>query len=95
MPLFGHAGWDRSAWRSVLGHLHTPTLECCEFEEGLPDGFCSTSGDGSDGLMPHPRQGLPDAPKKDITFVLVEGDFQVGLPSGGQTFPCPNWVTGM
>ena len=73
----------------------TCTLECCEFEEGLPDGFCSTSGDGSDGLLPHPRQGLPDAPKKDITFVLVEGDFQVGLPSGGQTFPCPNWVTGM
>ena len=30
----------------------------------------------TDGLLPHPRQGLPDVPKMDITFVLVKGDFQ-------------------
>ena len=55
----------------------TCTLECCEFSEGLPDGFCSTSGDGSDGLLPFPKRTLPSVPMKDITFVLVEGDFQV------------------
>lgn len=55
----------------------TCTLECCEFSEGLPDGFCSTSGDGSDGLLPFPKNTLPNVPKRDITFVLVEGDFQV------------------
>ena len=38
------------------------SLECCEFEEGLPDGFCSTSGDGSDGLLPHPRHPRKTSP---------------------------------
>ena len=52
--------------------------ECTEFIEGVPESFCSTSGDGSDGLLPFPKQSRPDAPMRDITFVLVEGDFQVG-----------------
>jgi hypothetical protein len=64
----------------------TCTLECCEFYEGLPDGFCSTSGDGSDGLLPFPKSSIPDAPKRDITFVLVEGDFQVWV---GWQAPAP------
>ncbi len=56
----------------------TCTLECAEFKQGLPIEFCSLDGDGSDGLLPCPKSTIPDAPAQDISFVLVEGDFEVG-----------------
>lgn len=66
------------------------TLDCSEYVGGLPTSMCSTSGDGSDGLIPSPRmpgQGSWRAPPssangkgqiRDIAFKLVEGDFKVG-----------------
>lgn len=54
------------------------TLDCTEYPEGVPTALCSTSGDGSDGLLPHPRTSAPGLPARDISFVLVEGDFKVG-----------------
>ncbi|GAX73787.1 hypothetical protein CEUSTIGMA_g1238.t1 [Chlamydomonas eustigma] len=51
-------------------------LECSEFQNGLPEEFCSTSGDGSDGLLPHPKDSIPGVKYSDISFVQVEGDFQ-------------------
>jgi len=50
------------------------TLDCTEFTDGVPETFCSTSGDGSDGLLPYPR-GRRDLPARDITFVMIDGDF--------------------
>lgn len=52
-------------------------LECTEFLTGVPDSFCSTSGDGSDGLLPAVRNSLPHVPTRDITFVQLDGDFKV------------------
>lgn len=53
------------------------TLECTEFLRGVPTTFVSTNGTGHDGLLPCPRNDLPGVPARDITFVQVEGDFEV------------------
>ncbi|GFH10570.1 polyketide_cyc domain-containing protein [Haematococcus lacustris] len=53
------------------------TLDCTEYPEGVPANLCSFDGDGSDGLLPHPRTSLAGCPCHDITFRLVEGDFKV------------------
>ncbi|KAJ9510978.1 hypothetical protein QJQ45_027796 [Haematococcus lacustris] len=52
------------------------TLDCTEYPEGVPANLCSFDGDGSDGLLPHPRTSLAGCPCHDITFRLVEGDFK-------------------
>lgn len=59
------------------------TLDCTEYPSGVPLELCSTEGDGSDGLLPFPRSSLPNAPSRDITFKLVEGDFKVRAWAGG------------
>jgi hypothetical protein len=56
------------------------TVECTEFITGLPLDFCSTSNDGSDGLLPRPKLCLEGVPTRDITFVQTEGDFEVSPP---------------
>lgn len=53
------------------------TLDCTEHLTGVPAELCSTSGDGSDGLLPYPMSSLPNVPSRDISFRLVEGDFKV------------------
>ena len=55
------------------------TLECTEWPKGVPKELMSSSGDGSDGLLPFPRDGQPDLPSQDISFSIVKGDFKVGL----------------
>ena len=58
------------------------TLDCTEFLRGVPESLCSTSGDGSDGLLPRPRYSMSDVPTRDISFVQLEGDFEVGRRCG-------------
>lgn len=53
------------------------TLDCTEYPEGVPESLCSCEGTGSDGLLPYPKHSLTGVPAKDITFYLVEGDFNV------------------
>ncbi|KXZ44564.1 hypothetical protein GPECTOR_65g182 [Gonium pectorale] len=68
------------------------TLRCCEFPEpGLPEGrmtappptysaaSAGSSSDGAEGvesLFPFPATSVPGVAPSDITFELVEGDFQ-------------------
>jgi hypothetical protein len=54
------------------------TLDCTEFLQGIPESLCSRDGNGSDGLLPYPRNSRPGVPCQDISFVLVDGDFKVG-----------------
>lgn len=54
------------------------TLDCTEHMDGVPSALCSTSGDGSDGLFPHPKTSKAGVTSRDITFNLLDGDFKVG-----------------
>ena len=53
------------------------TLDCTEYRDGVPAHLCSSSGDGSDGLLPYPMTSLMNVQSMDIAIKLVEGDFKV------------------
>jgi len=52
------------------------TLDCTEYPQGIPSELYSSSGDGSDGLLPFPQACRLDVSNMDISFVSLEGDFK-------------------
>jgi ribosome-associated toxin RatA of RatAB toxin-antitoxin module len=82
------------------------TLEITEHRDGLPPGMClrtdgggasSSSSGGVERLFPWPAQSLPDQDVfGDITFDLVEGDFQafkgVWRIQPGRLGPASSWL---
>lgn len=52
-------------------------LECTEHTRGVPTCKLSLDGSGVDGLFPQPSAGAANGvPPRDISFALLEGDFQ-------------------
>lgn len=51
-------------------------LECIEHYTGVPSSMISSDGTGMDGLFPAPGAIGDGVPPRDISFTLLEGDFQ-------------------